>query len=52
MAIRFRYIISNPPFGIDWKRGKAAVETEAKKSDEGKFSREFRKYQMVSSCLY
>lgn len=33
----FDYIISNPPFGIDWKREKAEVEAEAKKSYEGRF---------------
>ena len=34
----FRYIISNPPFGIDWKREKKAVESEAAKGEEGRFS--------------
>jgi type I restriction enzyme M protein len=34
----FRYIISNPPFGIDWKREQKAVEKEAEKGDEGRFS--------------
>ncbi|MBR2590742.1 MAG: SAM-dependent DNA methyltransferase [Clostridia bacterium] len=34
----FRYIISNPPFGIDWKREKAEVEKEAAKGDEGRFA--------------
>ena len=33
----FDYIISNPPFGIDWKREKAAVEAEAKRGYEGRF---------------
>lgn len=33
----FDYIISNPPFGIDWKREKAEVEAEAKKGYEGRF---------------
>lgn len=33
----FDYIISNPPFGIDWKREKAEVEAEAKKGFEGRF---------------
>ncbi len=33
----FDYIISNPPFGIDWKREKDAVESEAKKGYEGRF---------------
>lgn len=34
----FRYIISNPPFGIDWKREQKAVEKEAEKGDEGRFA--------------
>ena len=33
----FRYIISNPPFGIDWKREQKAVEAESAKGDEGRF---------------
>lgn len=33
----FDYIISNPPFGIDWKREKTEVEAEAKKGYEGRF---------------
>ena len=33
----FDYIISNPPFGIDWKREKADVEKEAKKGFDGRF---------------
>lgn len=33
----FDYIISNPPFGIDWKREKEAVEKEAKRGYEGRF---------------
>lgn len=33
----FDYIISNPPFGIDWKRERAEVEAEAKKGYEGRF---------------
>lgn len=33
----FDYIISNPPFGIDWKREKNAVEKEAKLGYEGRF---------------
>ena len=33
----FDYIISNPPFGIDWKKEKEAVEKEYKKGDEGRF---------------
>lgn len=35
---RFRYIISNPPFGIDWKREQKAVEKEAAKGEEGRFA--------------
>lgn len=34
----FQYIISNPPFGIDWKREKAAVEKEHKKGEQGRFA--------------
>ena len=41
---QFQYIISNPPFGIDWKREKAAVEED--------LHLDFRRYQMDSSCLY
>ena len=33
----FDYIISNPPFGIDWKKEKAAVEAETKLGYEGRF---------------
>ena len=33
----FDYIISNPPFGIDWKREKDEVEVEAKKGYDGRF---------------
>lgn len=33
----FDYIISNPPFGIDWKREAADVEAEHKKGDSGRF---------------
>jgi len=33
----FDYIISNPPFGIDWKREKTEVENEAKKGFDGRF---------------
>ena len=34
---KFDYIISNPPFGIEWKNEKAAVEAENKKGDMGRF---------------
>ncbi len=33
----FDYIISNPPFGIDWKREKTSVEAEAKRGFDGRF---------------
>ncbi len=33
----FDYIISNPPFGIDWKKEKDAVEKEAKLGFDGRF---------------
>ena len=33
----FDYIISNPPFGIDWKRERSEVEAEAKKGFDGRF---------------
>lgn len=33
----FDYIISNPPFGIDWKREAKDVEEEHKKGDAGRF---------------
>lgn len=33
----FKYLISNPPFGIDWKKEKKKVEAEAKKGDAGRF---------------
>ena len=34
----FQYIISNPPFGIDWKKEQKAVEKEAAKGDSGRFA--------------
>ena len=34
---KFDYIISNPPFGIEWKNEKAVVEAEHKKGDMGRF---------------
>lgn len=33
----FDYIISNPPFGIDWKRERTEIEAEAKKGYDGRF---------------
>lgn len=35
---KFNRIISNPPFGIPWKREQDAVEAEAKKGDQGRFA--------------
>lgn len=35
---KFKYIISNPPFGIDWKREQKAVESEAAKGELGRFA--------------
>lgn len=34
----FDYIISNPPFGIDWKGEKIAVMAEHQKGDAGRFA--------------
>ena len=33
----FDYIISNPPFGIDWKKEQTAVNNEAKSGYDGRF---------------
>ena len=33
----FDYIISNPPFGIDWKKERDSVEEEAKLGESGRF---------------
>lgn len=33
----FKYCISNPPFGIDWKKEQKAVEAENKLGDMGRF---------------
>ncbi len=35
---QFKYIISNPPFGIDWKREQKEVEKEHDKGDLGRFA--------------
>ena len=35
---QFQYIISNPPFGIDWKREQKVVEAEAAKRELGRFA--------------
>ena len=34
----FQYCISNPPFGIDWKREQKKVEDENKKGEQGRFA--------------
>ena len=34
----FQYVISNPPFGIDWKREQKAVEAENRKGEMGRFA--------------
>lgn len=34
---KFDYIISNPPFGIDWKKQKKVVEDEASRGINGRF---------------
>lgn len=34
----FQHIISNPPFGIDWKREQKAVEAEAARGEMGRFA--------------
>ena len=33
----FDYIISNPPFGIDWKKQKKSIEDEVAKGNKGRF---------------
>ena len=33
----FDYLISNPPFGIDWKKDRQAVRKEAELGSEGRF---------------
>ncbi len=34
---RFDYLLTNPPYGKDWKRDKDAVDAEAAKGDRGRF---------------
>ena len=34
---QFDYIISNPPFGIEWKKEQPFVEAESRKGDAGRF---------------
>jgi type I restriction enzyme M protein len=33
----FDYVIANPPYGVDWKKDKEAVEAEAARGDAGRF---------------
>lgn len=33
----FDYVIANPPYGVDWKKDKDAVEAEAARGDSGRF---------------
>lgn len=47
----FDYCISNPPFGIDWKREQKAVEAENKKGEEGRFAPVCRRSPTDSSFL-
>ena len=35
---QFDFVISNPPFGIDWKREATVVEAEHKKGEAGRFA--------------
>jgi len=35
---QFDFVISNPPFGIDWKREASVVESEHKKGEAGRFA--------------
>lgn len=37
-GFEFDFVISNPPFGIDWKREAPAVELEYKKGEAGRFA--------------
>ncbi len=37
VGYKFDYCISNPPFGIDWKREEKAVKAEHKLGDKGRF---------------
>ncbi len=36
-GFKFKYIISNPPFGIDWKKEQKAVEAEHALGKDGRF---------------
>ena len=37
-GFKFDFVISNPPFGIDWKREAPVVEKEYKKGEAGRFA--------------
>ena len=37
-GFKFKYCISNPPFGIDWKKEQKAVEKEYKLGENGRFA--------------
>lgn len=34
---QFDYVIANPPYGVDWKKDKDAVEAEAARGEAGRF---------------
>lgn len=34
---KFNYLITNPPFGVDWKKDKEAIEIEASRGYAGRF---------------
>ena len=38
IGYQFDFVISNPPFGIDWKREASVVEAEHKKGEAGRFA--------------
>lgn len=38
VGFTFDYCISNPPFGIDWKREQKKVEEEAARGEQGRFA--------------
>lgn len=38
VGMTFDYILSNPPFGVDWKDSKKEVEAEAAKGELGRFA--------------
>lgn len=38
IGYQFDFVISNPPFGIDWKREATVVEAEHKKGEAGRFA--------------